>query len=427
MTARLNRSDPREPRKSQATSRVSDAPPQPIPLTSSQTGIPAYTGPSLESIKTIVATEFQVRDAFLDPYGIPTVQVSPEPAKDKFQQLLSQLLPQGLIAAIRSMPEGLTIKVFQKPKVKPSRQTINLGLFLATVATVFIAGYYLWTTGLFGNATLQRALTAIIEPSANPYVKAGMFAGALLSIIGLHEFGHKAAARHHKMDATLPYFVPGPPPIGTFGALISLKSPPANRDQLFDLGLSGPVVGFIVTVTVAVLAAAIGLLPSAAQLTQLDSWNQMCGAQLGVSGCFQNIDFSIWPGQPMILILISLATASFRPGVVLDNQLFFAAQIGALLTFLNIVPAWQLDGGHISRAVFGAEGHRVASVIGLLLLFLSGYWTFGILILAFMFFSRRGLAGVEPLDDISPVSNSRKILYVLALVMLFLTFAYSPF
>ena len=382
----------------------------------------------MESIKTIVAAEFQVRDAFLDPYGIPTVQVSPEPAKEKFQRLLSQLRQQGLLAAMRAAPEGLTIKIFQKPKVKPSLKTINLGLFLATVTTVFIAGYYLWTGGLFGNQALQQSLIAIIEPSANPYLKAGMFAGALLSIVGLHEFGHKAAANHHKMDATLPYFIPGPPPIGTFGALISLKSPPANRDQLFDLGLSGPVVGFVVTIAVAALSVLIGILPNAAQLNRLDAWNTMCGAQLGTAsgGCSANIDFSIWPGQPLILIIVSMLTSSIRPGVLLDNQLYFAAQIGALLTFLNIVPAWQLDGGHISRAVFGAEGHRVASVIGLLLLFFAGYWTFGILILAFMFFSRRGLAGVEPLDDISPVSNSRKVLYILALIMLFLTFAFSP-
>src|SRR5436309_1757191 len=328
----------------------------------------------------MVATEFHVTDAFLDPYGIPTVQVTPEPAKEKFQRLLDQLSQQGLIAAIRGTTDGLTIKVFQKPQVKPSLKTINLGLFLATVTTVFIAGYYLWTTGLFGTQVLQQQLIAIIDPTANPYLKAGLFAGGLLSIIGLHEFGHKAAARHHKMDATLPYFVPGPPPIGTFGALISLKSPPANRDQLFDLGLSGPVIGFIVTIAVAALSVFIGILPNASQATQLDTWNGTC-----------------------------------------------AAQLGALLTFLNIVPAWQLDGGHISRAVFGPGGHRVASVIGLALLFIAGYYPFGLLVLAFMFFSRRGFAGVEPLDDISPVSNSRKLLYIFALFMLVLTFAYSPF
>jgi Zn-dependent protease len=406
---------------------VSDARPPPTPLPASQTNVPVYVGPPLDSIKTIVASEFQIKDAFLDPYGIPTVHVTPEPAKEKFQRLLDQLRQQGLIAAIRGTTDGLTIKVFQKPQVKPSRKTINLGLFLATVTTVFIAGYYLWTTGLFGSQVLQQQLIAIIDPTANPYLKAGLFAGGLLSIIGLHEFGHKAAARHHKMDATLPYFVPGPPPIGTFGALISLKSPPANRDQLFDLGLSGPVIGFIVTIAVAALSVFIGTLPNASQATQIDAWNTTCAAQLGVQSCFSNIDFGLIARQPLILIMISQVTSMIRPGVLLDSQLFFAAQIGALLTFLNIVPAWQLDGGHISRAVFGPGGHRVASVIGLALLFLAGYYPFGLLVLAFMFFSRRGFAGVEPLDDISPVSNSRKLLYILALVMLVLTFAYSPF
>jgi len=406
---------------------VSDAPPQPTPLPANQTNVPVYLGPPLDSIKTVVATEFQVKDAFLDPYGIPTVHVTPEPAKEKFQRLLDQLRQQGLIAAIRGTTDGLVIKVFQKPQVKPSRKTINLGLFLATVATVFIAGYFLWTTGLFGSQVLQQQLIAIIDPTANPYLKAGLFTGGLLSIIGLHEFGHKAAARHHKMDATLPYFVPGPPPIGTFGALISLKSPPANRDQLFDLGLSGPVIGFIVTIAVAALSVFIGVLPNASQATQIDTWNTTCAAQLGVQSCFSNIDFGLIARQPLILIIISQVTSMIRPGVLLDSQLFFAAQIGALLTFLNIVPAWQLDGGHISRAVFGPGGHRVASVIGLALLFLAGYYPFGLLVLAFMFFSRRGFAGVEPLDDISPVSNSRKLLYIFALVMLVLTFAYSPF
>ena len=406
---------------------MSDAAPTPTALPASQTSFAVYAGPPLDSIKTMVASEFQVKDAFLDPYGIPTVQVTREPAKEKFQKLLEQLRQQGLIAAIRGTADGLTIKVFQKSQVKPSNKNINLGLFLATIATVFLAGYYLWTAGVYGSQVLQQQLIAIVDPAANPYLKAGLFAGGLLSIIGLHEFGHKAAARHHKMDATLPYFVPGPPPIGTFGALISLKSPPANRDQLFDLGLSGPVVGFAVTIAVAALSVLIGILPNASQSTQLAQWSSTCGAQLGTSGCLSNIDFSIWPGQPLILIIISQLTSMVRPGVLLDGQLFFAAQIGALLTFLNIVPAWQLDGGHISRAVFGAEVHKVASVIGLLLLFFAGYWTFGILILAFMFFSRRGFAGVEPLDDISPVSNSRKLLYILALGMLLLTFAFSPF
>jgi len=364
----------------------------------------------------MVATEFHIADAFLDPYGIPTVQVTREPAKEKFQRLLDQLRQQGLIAAIRG-PRGsgdvLTIKIFQKPTPKPPRRMINLVLFLATILTVFVAGYLLWL------AQLQQGFIQTIVPNSNIYLEAIAFVAGLVAIIGLHEFGHKAAARHHKMDATLPYFVPGPPPIGTFGAVISLRSPPANRDQLFDLGLSGPLVGFVVTIVVIILSVVFGIYLSPAQFQQAQ--------QYGAS----STDWSAWPfQQPALAIIVSSLATNLRSetggAILFDPQLSFAAQIGALLTFLNLVPMWQLDGGHISRSVFGEGGHRTATVIGLLILIGARYYPFAFLVLAFMLFSRRGFAGVEPLDDVSPVSNSRKLLYFLGLVMLLLTFAVAP-
>ena len=260
-------------------------------------------------------------------------------------------------------------------------------------------------------------------PGASPYLEAGVFAIGLLAIIGLHEFGHKAATVVHGLDASFPYFIPGPPPIGTFGALISLKGPPTNRDQLFDLGLSGPVVGFIVTMVVGTISMLFGPALTPAKLSQLTTWDSTCSTYLQVTSCFSNVSF---PAQPLILVLLSNLTGYINPNVIYDQQLFFAAQIGALLTFLNIVPAWQLDGGHISRAVFGPGGHRIATVIGLGLLLISGFWAFAILVLVMMSFTRRGFAGVEPLDDVSPVSNSRKILYLVGIAMLVLTFARSP-
>ena len=336
--------------------------------------------------------------------------------------LVEQLRPEGLIAAIRGTADTLTIKVFQKPQVKQSRRTINLGLFLATVVSVTVAGYFLWTGGL-GPQTLQAQYNEIILPGASPYLEAGVFAAGLLAIIGLHEFGHKAATVVHGLDASFPYFIPGPPPIGTFGALISLKGPPTNRDQLFDLGLSGPVVGFIVTIVVGTISMLFGPALTPAKLSQLTTWDSTCSTYLQVTSCFSNVSF---PAQPLILVLLSNLTGFINPNVIYDQQLFFAAQIGALLTFLNIVPAWQLDGGHISRAVFGPGGHRIATVIGLGLLLISGFWAFAILVLVMMSFTRRGFAGVEPLDDVSPVSNSRKILYLVGIAMLVLTFARSP-
>jgi len=399
-------------------SDASSPPPQP---TVQQT-FAAYSGPPLDTIRSIVSTQFQVRDAFLDPNGVPTFLVDADATKDKFMHLVEQLRPEGLIAAIRGTADTLTIKVFQKPQVKQSRRTINLGLFLATVVSVTVAGYFLWTGGL-GPQTLQAQYNEIILPGASPYLEAGVFAAGLLAIIGLHEFGHKAATVVHGLDASFPYFIPGPPPIGTFGALISLKGPPTNRDQLFDLGLSGPVVGFIVTMVVGTISMLFGPALTPAKLSQLTTWDSTCSTYLQVTSCFSNVSF---PAQPLILVLLSNLTGFINPNVIYDQQLFFAAQIGALLTFLNIVPAWQLDGGHISRAVFGPGGHRIATVIGLGLLLISGFWAFAILVLVMMSFTRRGFAGVEPLDDVSPVSNSRKILYLVGIAMLVLTFARSP-
>jgi membrane-associated protease RseP (regulator of RpoE activity) len=287
-------------------------------------------------------------------------------------------------------------------------------LFLATILTVFVAGYLLWL------AQLQQGFIQTIVPNSNIYLEATAFVAGLVTIIGLHEFGHKAAARHHKMDATLPYFVPGPPPIGTFGAVISLRSPPANRDQLFDLGLSGPLVGFAVTIVVIILSVVFGIYLSPAQVQQAQQ-------QYGAS----STDWSAWPfQQPALAIIVSSLATPLRSGtgggILFDPQLSFAAQIGALLTFLNLVPMWQLDGGHISRSVFGESGHRTATVIGLFILIAARYYPFAFLVLAFMLFSRRGFAGVEPLDDVSPVSNSRKLLYFVGLIMLLLTFVVAP-
>jgi len=374
-----------------------------------ETTFAVYVGPPLETIRSIVASQFHIKDAFLDPYGVPTVQIIAEPVKEKFKTLLSQLVEHRLVAAIRGSGDTLTIKIFQKPQIRTPRRIINLALFLATVGTVFGAGYFLW--GEFA---------ANVAPLANPYVQGVMFAAGLLAIIGLHEFGHQAAARHHKLDATLPYFIPGPPPFvpfGTFGALISLKEPPANRDQLFDLGISGPVVGFLVTILVGILWIALGtpLTPDQVAALELEGKIRPGG----------------WPLQPALLILLDNLQGVLRPDVapntLLYSQLFFAAQIGALLTFLNLIPAWQLDGGHISRAVFGPGGLRAVTVIGVIALFVTGYYSFAVLLLIFMSFSRRGSTGVEPLDDISPISNSRKILYLLGLVTLGLTFSLSPF
>jgi membrane-associated protease RseP (regulator of RpoE activity) len=132
----------------------------------------------------------------------------------------------------------------------------------------------------------------------------------------------------------------------------------------------------------------------------------------------------------MYPLLFDIVQPLVRPAIggysLILTQVELAAWVGSLLTFLNILPVWELDGGHISRAVFGARGHKIASIIGILVLFATGYWFFGIFILFLMFGTRRGMAAAEPLDDVSPLSRSRKALYLATLLITLLCFVRYP-
>jgi membrane-associated protease RseP (regulator of RpoE activity) len=192
--------------------------------------------------------------------------------------------------------------------------------------------------------------------------------------------------------------------------MISLRGPPTNRDQLFDLGFSGPITGFAVILFVAIVAIMTSPIISSQQATQL------LGANL--------LQYNSWPNEPFFLDLLTQAGLRVVPAgqVLVLTQVVFAAEVGALITFLNLLPVWQLDGGHITRATLGPRGHKMTAVVAFGILLLAGYWPFALLLLVFMFISRRPFDGLEPLDDISPLSNSRKFLFALALVILALSF-----
>ncbi|HZD12328.1 MAG TPA: site-2 protease family protein, partial [Candidatus Binatus sp.] len=358
---------------------MSDVPPPEntpsIPVKPNQVSFSVYQGPPLETVRSLVSKYFTVTDAFIDQYGVPTFQVGAEPAREKFKQLLNELAKQGLVTVLRSgmSRDTLALRVFAKPELKPSRKTINVALFFATVATVLFSGYLLWNG--------QDPLSNLADP-ASIITKAVTFAAGLIAIIGLHEFGHKTATTYHKLDATFPYFIPGPPPIGTFGALISLRGPPTNRDQLFDLGLSGPVVGFLVTIIVTILSVTIlSIMVPDSVVQQLAAAGRLTNSAicLPLTSTSRGTDCE----APLLLIVASFFAHPAAAGSTLfpNQQLWFAAHIGALLTFLNIVPAWQLDGGHISRATFGPAGHRIATIIGMVILFVTGYYLFAFLLL----------------------------------------------
>ena len=192
---------------------------------------------------------------------------------------------------------------------------------------IYVPAYYVqMLAGLAAHALTHPALLA----------QGVTFSASLLAILLAHEAGHYVACRRYGVDATLPYFIPAPPPTpGTFGAFIKIKSPIRTRRALFDIGVAGPLAGFAVVLPVALLGIFVAR-PHAAPLPPE-----------GV------ITFN----DPLLLRLLSHALGVDLAGAAL-NPFYFAAWIGLLVTSLNLLPVGQLDGGHAVFALFGARRHK---------------------------------------------------------------------
>lgn len=336
-------------------------------------------------LRGAVEAEFTVTEIYSE-FGAPTFVIDPHtPTKEPFKRLVEKMKPLGLLPSLRRVEGKRLIRVQPRPKPSRKRPYLHLILFAATIATVFVSGYFnsspLMDLGFFPG---------------NIHVQATFFTIALLGIVGIHEFGHKAASWREGIDASFPIFIPGIPPVGTFGAVIVQKEPPVNRDQLFDLGFSGPLAGFVVAVIVAVLAISTSLVLPDIALRELEETGSFVPSPLIFS---------------LLVVLINPPPVNYS---LLTPPFGFAAWVGFVITFLNLLPVWQLDGGHISRALFKETGHKVASFIGLAVAFLTGFWLFALMLLFLGFQSRGG----GPLDDVSPISNSKKILGICAYIIM---------
>jgi len=335
-----------------------------------------------DQIQPLVSAEFDVEEALIE-HGVPTFYVRLKlESKQAFTRLVRSLANIGFTPVLREKNGRNVLKVAPKPKTKPSRPIINVMLLLLTIVTVFITGYVL---------SLDLG---------NPWIGAASFTLALLGILGVHEMGHKFAANHHKMEATMPYFIPGPPPlpgfllgIGTFGAVIVQKETAPNRDALFDVGASGPIAGFIVTV----LVSAIGL-----AMSRVEPMTEPLSGGLPIS--------------PLFMLLMNIIVKTPGPGsyVVYLHPVAFAGWIGMFITLLNLLPTGMLDGGHTLRSILSNDSVRtVFTLISILILLFTGQ----LLMLAFvLFLSMYRHPG--PLDDVSKLSLSRKLIAA-SLVVIF--------
>jgi len=423
-------------------------------------------------MRKIIEAQFTIIDEKLDPItNIPTFLIDKKPKSmttiESFKEINKELDKIHLLGLLRRFEESVNVVLrFQFegdydskailaiiPKKKEnseigSNRTYVL-LFLATLVSVMFAAslFILFDSPIYGG----------FSPFFNeiPVIFLIILYGlSILAILGLHEIGHLIACRSNDIEATYPYFIPLPiPPLGTMGAVIKQKSPPKDRNDLFDIGISGPLVGFIVSFIVIAIGLALTRVINTTDYITVSVNHATILQQNWFFAFLENIGFANYPSNsgeavdalygglngpnyfPMMLLVHILefmffpvfsTTSSGYAGtaqtLTLPDQLLimhplaFAGYIGLLLTSLNMMTVGQLDGGHVSRAVFGdkkvviagrsIEAYKIAALIGLgLLAFINVFFAIIALVLS------RGINHPGPLDDVSSLSKSRKIAF----------------
>ncbi len=346
-----------------------------------------------------------------------------------FDQLQTALRPHNLTPLFRwDQKRHAVLLVPSQAQPKPGNPRLNLILFIATLISVLLTGMN------FGQADLPQGFL----PAAGALIRSSLpFTISFIAILSAHEFGHYLVGRFHGVRLSLPYFLPLPfiSLFGTFGAMINMREQPKNRRILLDIGLAGPLAGLVVTV--AVLAIGLSLsnlntLPAAAGSTpglmmegnsllylilKYLRFGQLLPAPAGYGGVPPLLYWLryFFSGQPF----------PFGGTDVTIHPVAWAGWGGMLITSLNLIPAGQLDGGHVLYVLLGRErAARLRPLILVLLVglgfFWNGWWLWAVLI----FFLGRFYA--EPLDEITPLDPPRKALAVLGIILFILVFIPVP-
>ena len=347
---------------------------------------------SQEEVISIVNSIFEVNDFTKTEFSLE-FQIEDIEFKSKFEELARRLENMSFICRLQES-EGAKYVSIQKFAPRKQRKWLSTAwtpriLFAVVISFVMIDGYY------------RTSGTNSIVEIGDPLEMAGIYTLSLLGILGVHELGHIIAARAHGLKTTWPYFIPGLPVIGipTFGAFIQSKGLTINREILFDVAIAGPIAGLVITIIVSMYGAYTApiLDQEFAEVlfeeSKLIEWNQ---------------------GESL---LMSASLAMFGKGgtgyEVIMTPVLFAAWIGFLITFLNLLPAWQLDGGHMARTLVGPKIHRYATFGSIGVLILLDYFLMAILILVMSYRN----PSATPLDDVSPLSRNRKLAYIIIIVL----------
>lgn len=347
---------------------------------------------SNEEIISIVNSIFEVSD-FTKTEFLLEFQIEDVEFKSKFEELARRLENMSFVCRLQES-DGAKYVNIQKFAPRKQRKWLSTSwtprvLFAIVISFVMIDGYY------------RTSGTNSIVEIGDPLEMAGIYTLSLLGILGIHELGHIIAAKAHGLKTTWPYFIPGLPVIGipTFGAFIQSKGLTINREILFDVAIAGPIAGLIIAVIVSIYGAYTAPMLDPTIAEELFAEQRLIEWDMGES------------------LLMSASLAMFGKGgagyEVIMTPVLFAAWIGFLITFLNLLPAWQLDGGHMARTLLGPKIHRYATFGSIGILILLDYFLMAVLILVMSYRN----PSATPLDDVSPLSRNRKLAYVGIIVL----------
>ena len=309
--------------------------------------------------------------------------------------------PQRQATTALSPPASTGAKQPPDTTTKADRPWINLILLLATISstTVFGALHYEGFVSNFGSSP------------TGPFVlwQGLWYSVTILAILGSHELGHYYACRYYRVNASLPYFLPAPFLTGTLGAFIRIRQPIQTKRMLFDIGVAGPIAGFVIAVPALFLGISLSrVLPLPEELTNST-------LSLGEPLLFQFVAWLIWDTTP--------------EGYTLNlHPVGFAAWFGLLATALNLFPIGQLDGGHISYATFGRHSTVITVISVIVVLALSIYspsWIlWGILMLIMLL--TIGPRHPRTIDHHIPLDPTRKLIAIGALIMFVICYTPAP-
>ncbi|MFX1293711.1 MAG: site-2 protease family protein [Promethearchaeota archaeon] len=403
---------------------------------------------TIEELEKIVKKYFKVIRSYVAPgTGIPTYIVQPldmgsskendkeyekNDLKENFNLLYDDLDEHNLYPFLRrhqqtvrflrtqessvSMgPQELILSLVPRKVEEPTSRKININaiLLIATIGTIMGAAIFMLITDpyiIFFNNSAGYFYSMILG-----------YAIAILGIIGIHELGHLIACRRHKIKSSYPYFIPFIPPLGTMGAVIVQKSPPRSKDELFDVGLTGPLFGFLITFIVTIIGYSLTLVFTNEQIFGVSgaSIEQLSAIQFPDPLLFRIFDQFLLESIPYNVYI----TAPGGSMVYMLHIIAFAGWIGCFVTGLNLFPIGQLDGGHVSRAIFGEKYYRYISYIAFFGMFFINF----LMAILILILSRFSFEHPGPLNDVSPLSTKRKIISISFFVVLFITIPLGSF